>query len=235
MQWSVRDVAERLNVSERTVLRWVKHDDLPASRLGGQFRFNRAELLEWATAHKLKFPPALFYAENEERERLPSFADALAIGGIFREVGGTDKPTVLRAIVNLLRLPEGVDRELLYRMLLAREALASTAVGDGIAIPHPRNPIVLCVTRPVVTLCLLARPVDFGALDAQPVYALFTLVSSAPRIHLHLLARLAYALRQGSLKTLLQGRGQSADILAEVRRVEASIPPASAKKKNNSP
>ena len=38
MQWSVRDVAERLNVSERTVLRWVKHDDLPASRIGGQFR-----------------------------------------------------------------------------------------------------------------------------------------------------------------------------------------------------
>ena len=45
MQWSVRDVAERLNVSERTVLRWVKHDDLPASWIGSQFCFNRAELL----------------------------------------------------------------------------------------------------------------------------------------------------------------------------------------------
>ncbi len=155
MQWSVRDVAERLNVSERTVLRWVKHDDLPASRIGSQFRFNRAELLEWATAHKLKVPPAIFYGENEERERMPSFSDALAIGGIFHKVGGTDKPSVLRAIVNLLRLPDGVDRELLYGMLLAREALASTAVGDGIAIPHPRNPIVLRVIQPLVTLCLL--------------------------------------------------------------------------------
>ena len=154
---------------------------------------------------------------------MPSFSDALSIGGIFHEVGGTDKPSVLRAIVNLLRLPDGVDREFLYRMLMAREALASTAVGDGIAIPHPRNPIVLRVTQPLVTLCLLAQPVDFGALDGQPVYALFTLVSSAPRIHLHLLARLSYVLRQSSFKTLISGRGPAADILAEVRRVEASI------------
>jgi PTS system nitrogen regulatory IIA component len=223
MQWSVRDVAERLNVSERTVLHWVKHDNLPTNRIGSQFRFNRAELLEWATAHKLKVPPVLFYGENEERERMPSFLDALSIGGIFHEVGGTDKPSVLRAIVNLLRLPDGVDRELLYRMLMAREALASTAVGDGIAIPHPRNPIILRVPQPLVTLCLLAQPVDFGALDGQPVYALFTLVSLAPRIHLHLLARLSYVLRQSSFKTLISGRGPAADILAEVRRVEASI------------
>lgn len=228
MQWSVRDVAERLNVSERTVLRWVKHDNLPASRIGSQFRFNRAELLKWATTRKLKVPPALFYGENEEHERMPSFSDALSIGGIFHEVGGTDKPSVLRAIVNLLRLPDGVDRELLYRMLVAREALASTAVGDGIAIPHPRNPIVLRVTQPLVTLCLLAQPLDFGALDGQPVYALFTLVSSAPRIHLHLLARLSYVLRQSSFKALISGRGSAADILAEVRRVEASIQPAAA-------
>ncbi|MCX6993084.1 MAG: PTS sugar transporter subunit IIA [Kiritimatiellaeota bacterium] len=234
MQWSIRDVAERLNVSERTVLRWVKHDGLPASRIGSQFRFNRAELLEWATAHKLKVPPALFYGENEERERMPSFSDALSIGGIFHEVGGTDKPSVLRAIVNLLRLPDGVDRELLYRMLMAREALASTAVGDGIAIPHPRNPIVLRVTQPLVTLCLLAKPVDFGALDGQPVYALFTLVSSAPRIHLHLLARLSYVLRQSSFKTLISGRGSAADILAEVRRVEASIKSAATTEQKDS-
>ena len=116
---------------------------------------------------------------------------------------------------------------------MAREALASTAVGDGIAIPHPRNPIVLHVTQPLVTLCLLAQPVDFGALDGQPVYALFTLVSSAPRIHLHLLARLSYVLRQSGFKALISGRGAAEDILAEVRRVEASIQPAAAKEERN--
>lgn len=226
MQWSVRDVAEQLSVSERMVLRWVNHNGLPASRIGGRLYFNRAELLEWATSHNLKVPPALFYGENEEREQLPAFSEALAGGGVFHDVGGTDKPSVLRAIVDLLRLPDGVDRELLYRMLLAREALASTAVGDGIAVPHPRNPIVLRVTQPLVTLCLLANPVNFGALDRLPVYALFTLVSSSPRIHLHLLARLAYMLRQSDFKLRISERSSAADIMAEARRVEAAIPAA---------
>ncbi|MGV8042245.1 MAG: proton-conducting transporter membrane subunit [Thermoanaerobaculaceae bacterium] len=49
--------------------------------------------------------------------------------------------------------------------------------------------------RPLVTLCFLRRPVDFGAVDGKPVVALFSLVSSTPKMHLHLLSRLAYALR----------------------------------------
>ncbi len=47
-----------------------------------------------------------------------------------------------------LPLPEAIDRDLLLRLFLAREALASTAVGDGIALSHVRNPIVLHVSRP---------------------------------------------------------------------------------------
>ncbi len=223
MQWSARDVAERLNVSERTVLGWVREQGLPASRIGGMYRFNRAELLEWATSRNLRVPQDLFYDDREAAERLPALGAALEAGGVFQGVGGTDKASVLRAIVDLLRLPGTVDRDLLYRMLLAREALASTAVGDGIAVPHPRNPIVLRVAQPLVSLCLLAAPVDFDALDGQPVYALFTLVSPAPRIHLHLLSRLAFVLRGGRFKALLAARAPAADLLAEARTVEAAI------------
>jgi mannitol/fructose-specific phosphotransferase system IIA component (Ntr-type) len=88
-----------------------------------------------------------------------------------------------------------VDREFLYKVLLARESLGSTGIGDGIAIPHVRNPIVLHLSRPIVTLCFLERPVDFGALDGQPVNTLFTLISPTVRAHLHLLSRLAFTLR----------------------------------------
>ena len=47
--------------------------------------------------------------------------------------------------------------------------LRYTGVGDGIAIPHVRNPIVLHVNKPLITLCFLDTPVDFGALDGLPV------------------------------------------------------------------
>ena len=81
------------------------------------------------------------------------------------------------------------------RALEAREALGSTGVGDGIAIPHVRNPIVLHVVRPFVTLGLLTHPIDFAAMDGKPVHALFMVVSPIVPTHLRILAQLGFVLR----------------------------------------
>ena len=54
-------------------------------------------------------------------------------------------------------------------VLLAREALGSTGIGDGIAMPHVRNPIVLPVDAPIVSLCYLEEAVAVGAVDGKPV------------------------------------------------------------------
>jgi PTS system nitrogen regulatory IIA component len=74
-------------------------------------------------------------------------------------------------------LPEEVDRQFLFQVLLARESLGSTAVGGGIAIPHVRNPIVMHIPLPIITLCFLEHPIEFGAIDAKPVHVLFTIVA----------------------------------------------------------
>ena len=113
----------------------------------------------------------------------------------------------MRALVEVLPLPEDVDRELLLRLFLAREASASTAIGDGIAIPHVRNPIVLNVKRPMVTLCFLEHPVDFGALDHKPVYILFSLICPTVRSHLQTLSRLSYTLQDQKFKAALIAPG----------------------------
>jgi PTS system nitrogen regulatory IIA component len=108
-------------------------------------------------------------------------------------------------------------------VLLAREALASTGIGDGIAIPHVRSPIVLHVSEPTITLCFLERPVDFAALDGRPVRALFLLVSPTVRAHLSLLSRLAFALRDPGFKDAVARQVVRDDLLAELRRVEAAL------------
>ncbi|MBU4200387.1 MAG: PTS sugar transporter subunit IIA [Verrucomicrobia bacterium] len=224
MQLSVRDVAEILQVSEKTIYRWIKQDGLPSCLVNDQVRLNRAELLEWATSRRMNLPLDLFSRSQAEPEILPSLTGALEAGGIFHQVQGADKPALLQAIIACMPLPAGVDREFMIRMLLAREALASTGVGEGIAIPHPRNPISLHVSCPLVTLCFPEHPVDFGALDGQPVYALFTLVSPAPKVHLHMLAHLFYAIRQPEFKALLVRRAPAVEIHEALRRIEATIP-----------
>lgn len=223
MQLTVRDVAKLLAVNEKTVYRWVQQAALPGYRVNNQYRFNRAELLEWATANKIKVSVELFQEPESAANKVCGLVDSLKNGGIFYRVSGQDKASALRAVVENMRLPEEVDREFLLNVLLAREALASTGIGDGIAIPHVRNPIVLHVPNPTITLCFLEKPVDFGAIDGQPVYCLFTIVSPTARAHLQLLSRLGFALRDPAFKEALKTQAGREDILEHVRRIDSEI------------
>lgn len=223
MQLTVRDASRFLNVTESTVTRWIKQRGLPAQHVSGQYRFHRTELLEWATANRIKVSPEMFDHLETEEEPLPSVAQALEAGGIFYDLQDTSKDRAMRALVQVLPLPDGADRELLLRLFLAREAAASTGIGDGIALPHVRNPIVLHVARPMVTLAFLERPVDFGALDGKPVYVLFSLICPTMRSHLQMLARLSFALHDANFKDAVLRAAPAEEILREARRVEETL------------
>jgi PTS system nitrogen regulatory IIA component len=220
MKLLVKDAARLLDVSEKTIYRWIKQGSIPAYRLNEQYRFNRAELLEWATSRRISISPEIFREEESEADSLPDFTEALKAGGIHYRIGGEERSSVLHHVVETLRLPQEVDRQFLFEVLLAREALGSTAIGDGIAIPHVRNPVILHLERPIITLCFLERPVDFGALDGRPVDTLFTLISPTVRAHLHLLSRLSFALRDRDFKDAVHRQAAREEILAAAQQAE---------------
>ncbi|MHB1307943.1 MAG: PTS sugar transporter subunit IIA [Limisphaerales bacterium] len=224
MKLTVRDLSEMLDVSEKTVYRWLNERKLPGYRMSGQYRFSRAEVLEWATANKLNIPVGALQETEHSDQPLPSLPEALQLGGVFYRIGGADRESALRSVVEVVRLPDEVDREFLLQVLLAREELASTAIGDGLAIPHARNPVVLHVDKPLISLCFLEKPLDFGALDGRPVHTLFTLISPTMRAHLHLLARLAFALRDAEFKSLVLAQAGRDELMQAVRRISAGLP-----------
>lgn len=232
MELTLQDAVKILGTPERKILHWIEDGILPSYRIGNQHHFNKAELLDWALSHNIKVPPEFLPAGGQpDSSAKVAFSKALEDGGIFYGVGGTDKPSALRAVVDMLRLPEGTDRDFLLQALLTREALGSTGVGDGIAIPHVRNPIILSIGQPTVTLAFLEQPVDFGAMDGKPVNILFTIVSPAIRIHLRVLFLLAYLLKEPSFKELLHNTAKPAQILSLARSIEAKLnlpPPTSA-------
>jgi PTS system nitrogen regulatory IIA component len=221
MTLTVRDAARLLQVSEKTVYRWIAERGLPARRVGDQYRLSRAEILDWVTANRAEASLELFTEpEEDEAEQLPSLEEALQHGGIVYRLEGSTRDEVLRSAVAAARLPEGVDPEFVYEVLRARERLGSTAVGDGIAMPHPRHPLVLHVTRPIVTLCFLEKPVAYGALDGKPVSALFLILSATVRGHLNLLGRLALGLRQPGFSKAVREQASRNVILREAARVD---------------
>lgn len=228
MKMSVKDAAAILTVSEKTIYRWIKAGSIPYYRINEQIRFNRAELLEWATSQRVQISPDIFAEEGPDSGRLPSLQEALKAGGIAYRVGGQDAASILRSIVDLLNLPEEVDREYLYQVLMARESLGSTGIGEGIAIPHVRNPVVLNVSRPTVTLCFLEHAIDFGAIDNQPVDTMFAIISPSVKAHLHLLSHLAFILRDAEWKDALRRRADREELMGILGRVESAIPRARA-------
>ncbi|GAO05380.1 PTS sugar transporter subunit IIA [Anaeromyxobacter sp. PSR-1] len=221
MQLTERDAARLLGVPEATLQRWLRSGELAASRVNEQYRLNKIDLLEFASSRGLEISPDLL-AELEQ-PALPSLAEAIRAGGVHQGLAGADKAATLRDLVDRLALPREADRDLVHRMLLAREALGSTGVGNGIAIPHARNPIVLHVATPAVAISYLDRPVDFEALDGKPVHTLVLLVSPSTRAHLHLLALVATALRDPGVLSALDARAGVDALVPEIERVEAAI------------
>lgn len=226
MIFSVSDAAALLGTSNDQIYRWIKERGLPAYKIHDRYQLNRAELLEWATANGLPIAPTLFSEASRGAKAPISVTESLEKGGIHHGIRGERPDQLLRAIVDLLPLPVDTDRGFLVDVLGAREGLGSTAIGDGIAIPHVRSPIVVGPDeRPILSLCFLAQPVEFGAVDGKPVHALFTLICPTIRIHLEMLSRLAFLLRDQAFRAAVVRQADARTLLDLARRVESTMKP----------
>jgi nitrogen PTS system EIIA component len=130
------------------------------------------------------------------------FTDFLTRECIVAELRARDRVGVLREVSLALAPSTGVPARDLESLLAARERLGTTAMGEGVAIPHCR---VAGVER--ITACVAVHPegVDFGARDGQPVRLFVALVSPARSAgsHLTVLARVATLLREAPLRQAL--------------------------------
>src|SRR2546425_1024629 len=93
MRLTVREAAQLLQVPEDMVYKWIRDSGLPAVRLNEQYRLNQVELAEWAQANLVTLlpePPA------KHSRPFPRLAEALATGGVHRDVPGRNPREVLR-------------------------------------------------------------------------------------------------------------------------------------------
>jgi PTS system nitrogen regulatory IIA component len=147
----------------------------------------------------------------------------LTHGGVLYGVPGDDKTSVLTTIVDRLNLPDGVNRDQVIEELLRREDIASTGIGQGVALPHPQSAAALHMPESMVTLVFLDHPIAYDAPDALPVQALFVILSRDTSQHLRLLAHLGRILQQAEAMEALVRRLPVEELLPVFRRVETDI------------
>lgn len=223
MLLNVPEAAALLSVSEKTIYRYLKQGLLPVYRVGEQYRFSRAELLAWATSRRLNVPEEMFHESLRCAFPLPSLSQAVQDGGIFYRMEGEDKEEVLRHLAQHARLDYPVDRDYLFCLLLAREALGSTAVGEGFAIAQLIYPNSLDLGRQSVSLAFLEKAVEFEALDGRPVECVFGVFSATLRGYYHLSTRIHFALRDPEVRGVLSRQAGRDEIMRQLARVEAHL------------
>lgn len=218
MKLTVSEAASLLGSDDEQVYDWIEEDDLPAQKIRGQFRINRTDLLEWATERNIGLAPRAFHDRGT-----PSLADALRAGGVHYRVEGTDLETILRNTVEALPLADAGDRQLLLDILVSRQRLGVTPVGEGIAIPHVRTPIILAPANAVLALSFLTDPFDLHAPDGKPIDTFFLLICPTIHVHLAMLAKLAYGLKDDAFRDAVRRRASAEEIVRLATSLEEAF------------
>lgn len=237
MDLKIRDVSELLNVSETTVRRWLKDGKIPAYQLNHQYRFSRNEIEDWMMKCKLETNGFSPFGEKqnssvEEKEASSqqkggmqqfSLYRAMNKGGVFVDLAGKTKEQIIKNTMQKAAPRLGLDPDVMTELLLDREALMSTALNHGIALPHPRDAVLKTPGSDVVITVFPQSPIEYGALDGSPVHTLFFLFSSSDKTHLHLLSKIAHLTSQESSLNFFETKPNAEALLGMIKNWESKI------------
>lgn len=221
MDLSVKDIAKLLNVSEKTIYRMIRNETIPCFRVGGQWRFDRGEINSWIEDTR-NFSPGKASKMETDREAI-SLAGFLQRGGIYHSVGGETKEDAIRSCLALIgRHIPGMDSAGLFDSVMDREMLCPTAVGHGIALPHPRS-FGQFTSLSYLALCFLQRPVPFGALDNEDVDTLFFIFPRSERRFLRIQTKLLRLLKDDEVLSVITEGSPSGKVYEVFSRKEDAI------------
>lgn len=214
--WTIKEVADYLNVAEKTVSRMIGRGELPSVKVGGQWRFSPERIRAWLERLESQpdsvrdllrgEPSAVPFDRLITRDHITVGLVAHGSGAVLDHLAG-----------ELSRFYPDIDPGEYARSLREREQLASTALGNGIAVPHIRS----IENNPPGSLDLFIaithEPVEFGGYPCS----VFCLVCTDDLVlHLRLIQKIGYALRDTAIDADLMRSTEPDEILATIRAAE---------------
>jgi PTS system nitrogen regulatory IIA component len=192
---SLAELARHIGMDARTLRKWAEKGKLPGQKVGGEWRFNRAQMLDWLQREMHSLDEE--HVRNLERAMRDGgkerpIGSHLALEAIDLNLPARSKPSVLRELVRLAQRTGLVyDAAQVLAALEEREALGSTALPRGIALPHPRRPLAFATAESILCLARVPTGVPFGAPDGGLTDLFVLVITHDEREHLAILARLA--------------------------------------------
>ena len=235
MDLKIEDVAELLNVSEKTIKKWLSTKKIPSYKINEQDFFNRHEIEDWVL--NLQVNSSNLFSDHPKEIPVPeldsfsvsgkgikqfSLYRALHKGGVLFNVPGKNRDEIIRNACQDIAPLLNLDAEILGEVLLEREHLHSTSLGQGMALPHARD-LLLANHVDILVIAFPEKSIDYGALDGLPVHTLFFLFACDDRRHLNLIAKIAHLTQMPSTVKLLKSKPQKETFLDHIKNWEANL------------
>lgn len=202
---TIEEVAKYLRVSERTIYDWAQNTDMPCGKIGTVWRFKRSEIEKWVNA---KLSPSHSQVQNDEDCDFRRIISPERIA--FTDF--STKHDVLITLIDLLaKAPQVKDRTALETAIFKREALLTTAIGHGFAIPHVR---IDSVSDLLLAVAISKKDIiDFNAFDGKPVRLVFMMAANSNQhaLYLKVLSKLIFKLKTENLAEKLLKSETSTD------------------------
>jgi excisionase family DNA binding protein len=226
---SLDAVAEYLHLTPEDVAQRVKRNEIPHEKRGRRVVFSKDEIDLWASQRLLSLPGRRLTEYHRKstrgtREILPRQAllpDMIQPGFIATALPAKTKSSVLHELVALAETTGRLNNpQDLLASLEAREALSSTGMPGGFALPHPRVPDPYLFEASFIVLGRTVQDIFFGAPDAQPTNLFFLICCQDGRLHLHTLARICLIAQETAILGQLRQAPDAASMRASLLAAE---------------
>jgi PTS system nitrogen regulatory IIA component len=201
-------LAAYLQRDAREVSKLASRGHLPGHKVGGEWRFARAEIDQWLEGQLRGYNDqqltALETHGHAEAEQEALVSQLLTPVSMAVPLAARTRSSVLKELVALAEQTWNVyDADAIRTAIEQREELASTALPSGVAIPHPRRALAKALAEPVMAYGRTASGVPFGEPGGTLTDVFFLICCKDDRTHLQVLARLSrLLLRPGFLDAL---------------------------------
>ena len=229
-QMNLLELARFLGMDQRQADKMAQRGQIPCQKVGGQFRFNRAEVTEWMQQNLGQGQHDLASMDEAKSANIHIDLQDTLITPMLREqaicvqLAARTKSSLLKELVALAQETDLLyDGQALLEALNRREELCSTAMEGGIAIPHPRRPLPYAIAEPILVIAQTTQGIGFGAPDGRLSDLFFMTCSQNDHDHLHVLARLCRMLNDRTFPQQLRDAETPEQIVELMRQREQIV------------
>ena len=223
----VDQLAAYLRRDAREVGKLASRGRLPGHKVGGEWRFARAEINRWLETQMPGYTDAQLTALESGRgggAEEPLIANLLSPACVAVPLAASTKASVLQELMKLAEESwEIYDPETILEAVRAREEMMSTALPTGVAFPHPRRPLPATLGESVLAFGRTASGVPFGDPNGGLTDCFFLICCKDDQTHLRVLARLTRLLLRDGFLAALRAAETPADAYEVITAAEREL------------